>query len=65
LIDEILPRHLQIIYLINMVFLDKYENGLKKQKLSFIEESQPKQVRMGNLLMFLCKNIDNISVQDI
>jgi hypothetical protein len=42
LIDEILPRHLQIIYLINMIFLDKYENGLKKQKLSFIEESLPK-----------------------
>lgn len=57
--EEILPRHLQIIYEINRRFLTKavsafsasgndvLENAIRK--VSIIEESNPKNIRMANL----------------
>jgi glycogen phosphorylase len=52
--EKILPRHLEIIYEINHRFMLQVEkmwpgNVAIKQKLSIIEESNEKMIRMGNL----------------
>ena len=54
MLEKILPRHLEIIYEINHRFLAKVEkkwpgNNTIKSKLSIIEESGEKMIRMGNL----------------
>ncbi len=55
LFEHVLPRHLQIIYEINRIFLtevvDKEWPGddEKKAELSIIEEAQPKMIRMASL----------------
>jgi starch phosphorylase len=54
MIEKILPRHLEIIYEINHRFMSLVEkqwpgNNAMKAKLSIIEESNEKMVRMGNL----------------
>lgn len=54
MIEKILPRHMEIIYEINHRFLEQVEikwpgNAQIKQKLSIIEGSNEKMVRMGNL----------------
>jgi len=54
MIEKILPRHMEIIYEINHRFLEQVDvkwpgNAQIKQKLSIIEGSNEKMVRMGNL----------------
>ena len=54
LMQNLLPRHLQIIYDINMKFLQMVERRFPKDRdmlarVSIIEESQPKMVRMAFL----------------
>ncbi|KAI9727323.1 MAG: Non-essential glycogen phosphorylase [Chrysothrix sp. TS-e1954] len=54
LLQNLLPRHLQIIYDINMYFLQDVEKNFPKDRdmlsrVSIIEESQPKMVRMAHL----------------
>ena len=54
LLQNLLPRHLQIIYDINMKFLQFVEKKFPKERdilgrVSLIEESQPKMVRMAHL----------------
>jgi starch phosphorylase len=54
MIEKILPRHLEIIYEINHRFMALVEekwpgDNAMKAKLSIIEESNEKMVRMGNL----------------
>ena len=54
MLQKILPRHLQIIYEINHRFLQAAVSFFPLQpemlrKISIIEESNPKQVRMANL----------------
>ena len=54
LMQNLLPRHLQIIYDINMNFLHMVERRFPKDRdilgrVSIIEESQPKMVRMAYL----------------
>ena len=52
--ERLLPRHLELIYLINYFFMEdikrKYPNDFNRMsKLSIIEESMPKKIRMDNL----------------
>ena len=54
MIEKLLPRHMQIIYEINQRFLDHAVSFFPMQnekiaKVSIIEESTPKMVRMANL----------------
>ena len=53
-VQNLLPRHLQIIYEVNMQFLQMVEKQFPKdrdmlRRVSIIEESQPKMVRMAYL----------------
>ncbi len=66
LLEWVLPRHLQIIYEINGRFLDRvkatYPGDVERQKrMSLIEESNPKQVRMANLAMVGSHSINGVS----
>jgi starch phosphorylase len=54
MLESLLPRHLQIIYEINHRFLQKaitvFPGDMAKiAKVSLVEESDPKQIRMANL----------------
>lgn len=54
LLEKVLPRHLQIIYEINRRFLEEVEakwpgDGECKQRMSIVEEGNPKLVRMAYL----------------
>ncbi|EGR33526.1 hypothetical protein IMG5_050490 [Ichthyophthirius multifiliis] len=54
ILENLLPRHLEIIYYINYVFLEKisrkYPGDWRKMSvLSLVEESEPKKIRMANL----------------
>ena len=54
MLEKLLPRHMQIIYEINQRFLDYAVSFFPMQndkiaKVSIIEESNPKMVRMANL----------------
>lgn len=73
ILERILPRHLEIIYLLNHNFLElvksKYSHDAMR-RLSWIEESEPKRVRLENIcytlarlfLTHLCK--DNPLLRD-
>ncbi|MBZ5636617.1 MAG: glycogen/starch/alpha-glucan phosphorylase [Acidobacteriia bacterium] len=66
LLESVLPRHLQIIYEINRRFLDRVSaahpgDAGRVSRLSIIEESAPKQVRMANLAMEGSHSINGVS----
>lgn len=55
LLGNLLPRHLEIIYIINFIFLEKVSKKFpndhnRSSSLSIIEESNPKRIRMANLV---------------
>ncbi len=54
MLEKLLPRHLQIIYLINHHFLQRVEIRFpgdveKRRSVSLVEEGATKQIRMANL----------------
>ena len=66
LFESVLPRHLQIIFEINRRFLDRvsvaHPGDVERiQRMSIIEESTPKQVRMANLAMVGGHSINGVS----
>lgn len=66
LMGSLLPRHLQIIYEINHIFMEKLKQlvGLDYSKLStmsIVEEGAIKSVRMANLALVCCHTIDGVS----
>ncbi len=66
LISKLLPRHMELIYLINHFFikdiLKKYNNNWEKiSKLSIIEESTPKLVRMANLSIICSHTVNGVA----
>jgi starch phosphorylase len=66
LLEYVLPRHLQIIYEINQRFLNQvaamfpHDSG-RLSRMSLIEESAPKQVRMSHLAMAGSHSINGVS----
>ena len=66
LIQNLLPRHLQIIYEINAQFLQMVEKKFPKDRdmlsrVSIIEESQPKMVRMAYLAVIGSHKINGVA----
>ena len=64
--ERLLPRHLELIYLINYFFMEdikrKYPNDFNRMsKLSIIEESMPKQIRMANLCIVSSTKVNGVA----
>lgn len=56
LLGNLLPRHLEIIYLINHFWLEKvtkkYPGNINKMRaLSLVEEGTPKMIKMASLVI--------------
>lgn len=67
LFEKVLPRHLEIIYEINCQFLSQVVekkwpgDDEKKSKLSVIEESEPRMVRMANLCVITAYKVNGVA----
>jgi starch phosphorylase len=62
LLENILPRHLQIIYKINHFFLESaFADEQRIRELSIIEESDPKRIRMANLSIIGSFSVNGVS----
>ncbi|KAI9825055.1 MAG: Non-essential glycogen phosphorylase [Thelocarpon impressellum] len=66
LMQNLLPRHLQIIYEINMQFLQLVEKKFPKDRdilgrVSIIEETQPKMVRMAFLAIIGSHKVNGVA----
>ncbi|KAI9865853.1 MAG: Non-essential glycogen phosphorylase [Vezdaea acicularis] len=66
LFQNLLPRHLQIIYDINMYFLQSVERKFPKERdilgrVSIIEESQPKMIRMAYLAIIGSHHVNGVA----
>ena len=66
LMQNLLPRHLQIIYEINLRFLQMVEKKFPKDRdmlgrVSIIEESQPKMVRMAHLATIGSHSVNGVA----
>ncbi|KAI0404340.1 glycosyltransferase family 35 protein [Xylaria palmicola] len=66
LIEHLLPRHLEIIYDINLFFLQWVETQYPNDKdilsrVSIIEESQPKMVRMAYLAVIGSHKVNGVA----
>ena len=64
LMNQLLPRHMQIMFLINHVHLRTLPEGLEdahRARLSIIDESGGRRVRMGHLAFIGSKHINGVS----
>jgi starch phosphorylase len=66
LLERVVPRHLQIIYEINRRFLDQVATAWpgdvgRLQRMSLIEEGDPKQVRMAHLSIAGSHSVNGVS----
>jgi len=64
--ERILPRHLQIIYLINRAFLDevsaRWPGDLERRsRMSLIDEGNGRQVRMANLAVIASHTVNGVA----
>ncbi|CAA7263964.1 unnamed protein product [Cyclocybe aegerita] len=66
LIEHVLPRHMQIIYDINLFFLQAVEKKFpgdrdRLARMSLIEEGVPKQVRMAHLACIGSRKVNGVA----
>jgi len=66
LIGKLLPRHLELIYLINFFFLEKikkrYPSDMDKlARMSLIEEGDQKKVRMAYLSIITSHSVNGVA----
>ncbi len=66
LMEGLLPRHMQIIYLINAEHLDALRarggvDGKRLATVSLIEENGSRSVRMGNLAFLAARRVNGVS----
>ena len=66
LIGNLLPRHLEIIYDINLFFLKKVEKLFPKDRdllsrVSIVEESTPKNIRMAHLAIIGSHRVNGVA----
>ena len=63
----ILPRHLELIYLVNFFWMEKVKNSHSKsnevlKELSLVEEEEPKSIRMVNFSILACHRVNGVSM---
>lgn len=66
LLQNLLPRHLELIYHINFIFMEqigkRYPGDFgKMSEMSLIEESTPKKVRMANLAILCSHKVNGVA----
>ncbi|KKA28923.1 hypothetical protein TD95_002483 [Thielaviopsis punctulata] len=66
LVQHLLPRHLQIIYDINLFFLQHVERSFPDdadllRRVSIIEEAQPKMIRMAHLAVVGSHKVNGVA----
>jgi starch phosphorylase len=66
LIGRLLPRHLELIYLINHIYIEKlkkkYPNDNKKvERMSLVEEGYPKKIRMAYLSIVCSHTVNGVA----
>ncbi|KAI8368489.1 glycosyl transferase [Blakeslea trispora] len=66
MMERVLPRHMQIIYDINLFFLQKVEKNFSPdrdllKRMSIIEESSPQQVRMAYLAVVGSHTVNGVA----
>ncbi|KAF8220492.1 phosphorylase-domain-containing protein [Tricholoma matsutake] len=66
LLEHVLPRHMQIVYDINLFFLQTVEKKFpgdreRLARMSLIEEGQPKQVRMAHLAVVGSRKVNGVA----
>ena len=66
LIQKLLPRHVQIIFDINMKFLEEVKNKFPGKasylrKMSIVEEGQSKKIRMANLAIVGSHSVNGVA----
>jgi starch phosphorylase len=66
LLGRVLPRHLEIIYDLNVRFLDQVRGDARfdqaaVERMSLIEEGAPKQVRMANLAVVGSHSVNGVA----
>ena len=66
LIDHLLPRHLELIYLVNHLFIEDLKrrephNGELWQRMSIIEDYPEKSVRMAQLLLVCSHAVNGVA----
>lgn len=61
---KLLPRHMEILNMVNHLFIEKvkkffpaHEHAERIRRMSIIEESNPKQIRMANLCIIACHKV--------
>jgi starch phosphorylase len=64
--ERILPRHLQIIYMINRAFLDEVStrwsgDNERRRRMSLIDEGNGRQVRMANLAVVASHTVNGVA----
>jgi starch phosphorylase len=64
--ERILPRHLQIIYMINRAFLDEVTahwpgGDERRRRMSLIDEGNGRQVRMANLAVVASHTVNGVA----
>lgn len=66
LLGRLLPRHLDLIYLINFHFINKLQklypnDGAKVSRMSLIEEGPQKKVRMAYLSIVCAHTVNGVA----
>lgn len=66
LLQRLLPRHLELIYLINFFWLQKISKKIenddaKLKSLSIVEESNPKRIRMAHLCIVGSHKVNGVA----
>jgi starch phosphorylase len=66
LINNLLPRHLELIYLINHIYLEKLKSvypgdNKKVERMSIIEEGYPKKIRMAYLAIVCSHTVNGVA----
>lgn len=66
LMERLLPRHMQIIYMLNLMFLDEVKHKFPDDvgimsNLSLVDESHGRRVRMGNVAFLGAHKVNGVS----